>query len=255
MSELERVVYRYFYEDSNASVLYEIDEIEINKMIRNMKKYERPDILSIYDNKIIGIEHFEFDSYKNDRKGSDFQRKHSVIDNKMKEAMKNDLKTKDTVILHDKIECTSSLKNYYKNFIKVFNLHYEKIDEYNEHILEDFDCENKIIYFWFFVEDVTPLGNYYFDDKRNICLLNPLFSKEIRDLLLKSPKIKGIILGQQTMDGKKVTIIINDTNTMDKFKKYNDEVTDKDYFSFEPHTTGFATLIPKEELEGVDSNV
>ena len=42
---------------------------------------------------------------------------------------------------------------------------------------------------------------------------------------------------------------------MDKFEKYNDEVTDKDYFSFEPHTTGFATLIPKEELEGVDNNV
>ena len=53
-----------------------------------MGNYERPDILSIYDNKIVAIEHFEFDSYKNTRKGSNFKIQNNIIEQKMQKEIK-----------------------------------------------------------------------------------------------------------------------------------------------------------------------
>ena len=40
------------------------------------------EILAVIDNKIIGIEHFEFDSYNNLKKGSDYQIKEKIIQRK-----------------------------------------------------------------------------------------------------------------------------------------------------------------------------
>lgn len=148
MSELEQIVNKYFSEDGKATVFYNIEQEEFNKLIKNMGIFERPDILSVYDNKVIGIEHFEFDSYKRTRKGSDFQRKHAIIDSNMKKKIKDELQPKETIIIHNEIESTASLDNYYENFRKNFIEHYNKIDDYHQHILEEIDCTDKNIEFW-----------------------------------------------------------------------------------------------------------
>ena len=47
----------------------------------------------------------------------------------------------------------------------------------------------------------------------------------------------------------------NDNTTLDNLEK--DEyfkIDDKDFMSFSPQTTGFAMLIPKEEMEGETIN-
>ena len=93
MSELERIVSKYFAEDDMVITYSDFNQDEVNKLFQNMRSYERLDILSIYDNKIGAIEHSEFDSYKNSRKGSSFKIQENIIENKMQKEI--DLKLKD----------------------------------------------------------------------------------------------------------------------------------------------------------------
>ena len=253
MNELESIISKYFSKDNEAITYSNIDEIELNKMIQHMGGYERPDILSIYDNKIVAIEHFEFDSYKNTRKGSNYKIQDSIIDQKMQKKINSDLVVEKEIYLHDEIKNNSSLNQYYNNFKKVLTSHIDNIQEYRNHIVDDFG-NDKDIEFWFFAEDVSPLGSYYYR-KNNInpSLLLP-FSKENINILRQHKEIKGIIFGIYAMKEYKLVIMYNDDETLDKIEK--DEyfkVKDSEFFSFNPQTTAFATLIPNDKVEA-DNN-
>ena len=63
MSELEHLANKFLNKDMTAQVYYELSQDKFNKVVNGLGIYEKPDILSIYDNTILGIEHFEFDSY------------------------------------------------------------------------------------------------------------------------------------------------------------------------------------------------
>lgn len=240
MKELEEIIKKYFSKDYNATVYYNIEQETFNKMIMNMKQFEKPDIVSIYDKKIIGIEHFEFDSYKTNKKGSKFQFENAQMEKRIDSKLKEILEEAESAVVHDNIKGKASLDNYYSNFIANFNNHYNKIESYEKNIKANINSENKDIEFWFFVEDVTPLGNYFLNEKRNTMLLNPLYSKKVRELLNKSNKIKGIILGQYAMNSYTLTIIINEKSVLEKFEKEHKEIEEKDYLNFTPNTTGFA---------------
>lgn len=253
MNELKNIISKYFSKDNEAITYSNIDEIELNKMIQHMGGYERPDILSIYDNKIVAIEHFEFDSYKNTRKGSDYKIQDSIIEQKMQKKIDSDLAIEKEIYLHDEIKNNSDLKQYYSNFKKVLTSHIDNIQEYRNHIVDDFG-NDKDIEFWFFAEDVSPLGSYYYR-KNNInpSLLLP-FSKENIDILRQHKEIKGIIFGIYAMKEYKLVIMYNDDETLDKIEN-NDyfKVKDSEFFSFNPQTTAFAILIPNDKVE-VDNN-
>lgn len=253
MNELKNIILKYFSKDNEAITYSNIDEIELNKMIQHMGGYERPDILSIYDNKIVAIEHFEFDSYKNTRKGSDYKIQDSIIEQKMQKKIDSDLAIEKEIYLHDEIKNNSDLKQYYSNFKKVLTSHIDNIQEYRNHIVDDFG-NDKDIEFWFFAEDVSPLGSYYYR-KNNInpSLLLP-FSKENIDILRQHKEIKGIIFGIYAMKEYKLVIMYNDDETLDKIEN-NDyfKVKNSEFFSFNPQTTAFAILIPNDKVE-VDNN-
>ena len=253
MNELKNIISKYFSKDNEAITYSNIDEIELNKMIQHMGGYERPDILSIYDNKIVAIEYFEFDSYKNTRKGSDYKIQDSIIEQKMQKKIDSDLAIEKEIYLHDEIKNNSDLKQYYSNFKKVLTSHIDNIQEYRNHIVDDFG-NDKDIEFWFFAEDVSPLGSYYYR-KNNInpSLLLP-FSKENIDILRQHKEIKGIIFGIYAMKEYKLVIMYNDDETLDKIEN-NDyfKVKDSEFFSFNPQTTAFAILIPNDKVE-VDNN-
>lgn len=250
MSEAERIIDRYFQNGTTAIVYYDLDQDVFNNVIKNVGKYEKPDILSAFNNKIVGIEHFEFDSYKRSRKGSDFQIQHNNIEQNVQKIIDEKLRTKDKVTVHSHLNSTSSLNNYFQNFKHNFLSHYEKIDSYIEHIQNDFG-NDKNISICFFAEDVTPLGNYFIDRENDdkTYLLNPLYSDEIIDLLIKSPKVKYLIIGMYAMNEYTLTIIENKKEALEKFKKERINFKEEDYLSFSPQITSFATLIPKEEIK------
>lgn len=248
MSECEKIINKYLSKDGTAITYSDFSQEEINKLFQNMGIYERPDILSIYDNKIIALEHFEFDSYKNTRKGSNFKIQDNIIEQKMKTKINSKLIQEKEIIIHDEIQNTSSLKQYYNNFRKILVSHINKIPEYKEHIINDFGKE-KEIEFWFFAEDVTPLGNYYLK-KTNIkpSLLLP-FSKENIELLKQHKEIKGIIFGIYAMNEYKLVLMYNNDETLKKLEKNEYfKVDESEFMSFNPQTTGFAILLPNQKI-------
>ena len=251
MNELERIISKYFVVDDMTITYSDFNQDEVNKLFQNMRSYERPDILSIYDNKIVAIEHFEFDSYKNTSKGSNFKIQENIIENRMQKEIDLKLKDKGEVMLHDHIENNSNLKQYYDNFKKVLLSHIDNINEYREHIVNDYGKE-KEIEFWFFAEDVTPLGSYYYRNSNlHPSLLLP-FSKENIDILRQHKEIKGIIFGIYAMNKYKLALMYNNEETLNKIE--NDEyfkVEESEYMTFTPQTTGFAVLIPKDKI-GID---
>ena len=50
MSECEKIINKYLSKDGTAITYSDFSQEEINKLFQNMGIYERPDILSIYDN-------------------------------------------------------------------------------------------------------------------------------------------------------------------------------------------------------------
>ena len=132
---------------------------------------------------------------------------------------------------------------------------YKNIPEYKQHIIEDFGNE-KEIEFWFFAEDVTPLGSYYYrKTSTSPCLLLP-FSKEIIEILRQHKEIKGIILGIYAIKEYKLVLMYNDDETLDKLEQNEYlKVNDDEFLSFSPQTTGFALLVPKEEIGGVEDGI
>ena len=63
MNELERIISKYLSKDGTGITHLNFNQEEAHKLFQNMQPYERPDILSINVNKIVAIEHFEFDIF------------------------------------------------------------------------------------------------------------------------------------------------------------------------------------------------
>ncbi len=251
MSELEHLVNEFLTKDTSAQVYYELSQNKFNKVINALGIYEKPDILSMYDNKILGIEHFEFDSYNRAKKrGSDYKVKDYRIEKKFDKEIKEKLLDNDSIVVHDEINSTASLANYYQNFENIFKNHYQKIQSYIDHIKQDFDCKNKEIHICFFAEDVTPLGNYFFDKSNDekITPLLPIFSEKIRQLLKDSPLVEYLVIGSFCMNDNRIFIIQSTKEALERFANDHKEVSDDDFFSFKPQTTGFAFKIPKDEV-------
>lgn len=250
MNELEKIISKYLSKDGTGITYSNFNQEEVNKLFQNMKPYERPDILSIYDNKIVAIEHFEFDSYRNNKKGSNYKIQENIIEQKMQTAIKSQITDKGELILHDQIENTSSLARYYDNFKKVLLSHIDNIPEYKEHIIQDFG-DKKEIEFWFFAEDVTPLGSYYYRRTNNSPSLLLPFSKDNIEIFKSHREIKGFIFGIYAMNEYKLVLMYNDAETLKNLEKNEYfKVEESEFMSFNPQTTGFAYLIPKEELDG-----
>lgn len=250
MRELEEILRKYFSKDTEATVYFNLDQELFNKVISNVGCYEKPDILSIFDDKVVAIEHFEFDSYKRSRKGSEYKIENNMIEKKFDKEINEKLKTQKDAIVHGQINSIASADNYFNNFKKNFLAHYEKIDSYIEHIKSDYP-NTKDVTICFFAEDVTPLGNYFMNRKTsyNPYLLNPLYSDEIIDILNKCPRVKYLVIGCYAISGYKLLIFENKKEVFKKYKKVRIEFNKNEYMAFQPQTTGFATKITQEEIE------
>ncbi len=250
MREIKELIDKYLSKNSNAIVYYNLEQDKFNKVIENIGGYEKPDILSIFDNEVVAIEHFEFDSYKRSRKGSDFKIQHNNMEKDFNKKINEKLKTQKEVIVHGQIQSSASAHNYFNNFKTIFLSHYKKIDSYTEHIKKDFPDINKLTY-CFFAEDVTPLGNYFMDRKtsNNPYLLNPLCSDEIIEILKQSPKVKYLIVGCYALSEYKLMIFENKLEALEIYKKERPNFNIENYLCFAPKIAGFTILVPNEERE------
>ncbi len=246
MKELEEIIEKFFSKESSALLYYNLNQQLFSDVVKNVKPYERPDILSIFKNKIVGIEHFEFDSFNRTSKGSEYRTNEFKIQKRFEKIMNDELKCKNFVSMHDKITGNSNMKNYFDNFQKAFLNHYNKIDDYVDHIKEEFDCSQKEIHICFFAEDVSPLGSVYIKDEK-IDLLTPLFSDTIIEMLKNSPKVEYLIIGTYALSEYKLVIIENKIDVLEKYKNERPKIKESDFQVFKPETIGFAGKIPMRE--------
>lgn len=256
INELESIIKKYFSKDSKAIAYSAVDEKEFNEVIHNMQQFERPDIIAVLDDKIIAIEHFEFDSFKHTKKGSDYRFQEFILQHQFENKVQENISNSKDIMSSSEIKGTTTLKQYYDNFKKNLESHIESIPEYEENIKNyDEKFKNKEIEYWFFIEDVSPLGSYYYrKTNSSLSLLLP-FSKDIIDFLKKHKELKRIILGIYAMDEYKLVIMNNDDKTLNEMmnNKYFD-VDESEFQVITPNIIDFALIVPKEELKEVDKN-
>ena len=165
-------------------------------LLSNLQQFEEPDITSSHKTSIIGLEHFEYDAYRCNRKGSSHRKEYSDIEQSSKKKIEEKLCVNDSAVIFDEIKSKPSEAFYRENFIRLFSSHYSSVKKYKAHISKHFKIPKQKIPIWFIAEDVTPLGTSFVCRnklKQGEEPAFPLFFPDIEKLFLSSSELEGII--------------------------------------------------------------
>lgn len=141
---------------------------------------ERPDIYYINDEFIMGIEQFQFDSSKKTKKGSNLVSEGKKVDAELMK--KYYTQSEHPFSAEMEIDVQLSYSNYVTSLVTAFKQHSNNIIEYRSNLQKI--APDKKVYFAFYIEDVTSLGNYIMTEYGRETL-NPLCVKELIDEIAK----------------------------------------------------------------------
>ena len=132
MSECEHLINNYLCKNNlilNYGFNY-LTKNELNYILYNLKPFndKAPDMYSVTQDKLVLLEHFEFDASYANRKGMSGKREEKALE----ERLKNNQTINELVL--DKANYDISFENWQKNFEKAFQHHYEKIDTYIKNV-------------------------------------------------------------------------------------------------------------------------
>lgn len=250
MNEENKIKEKYFNDTTYLGYL-NVKQKKLNNITNILNTIEQygdknkgPDLVSKYNNKIYGIEHFEFDSSKNDRKGSRYKQQIGIIDNSMNKEIRYKKKVHNLSVL----TLNQNIETYINNYKEVFNYHYSRIPRYNEYLSKDFPNIDKEI--WFFIEDVTPFGNHYLDNNCNPQLFHPMLSMELIKLFEQSPAINGIFFATNSFRYEKIIFIyFNEKKERNMLKKLCEKENVKNLLIQNPLCSSNLLKIDKMELK------
>lgn len=126
---------------------HRLSEEELNFTLHNLIAFEKPDMYAELENKIIIIEHFEFDASKRTRKGMKGKLEETLLSQRIYSAPIDD------TFHFDKGDYEISLEDWQDNFEYVFDSHYHKIQIYKDSIQKTLDVNEKEIVVGFFIEN------------------------------------------------------------------------------------------------------
>ena len=119
--------------------------------LKNLKPFESPDMYANLEDKIVLIEHFEFDSSKRTNKGMKGKAEESLLNQRLSGL------SADNEFHIDKGNYEVSLENWHNNFEITFDTHYKKIPIYKDRIIEHLsNTAKKEILVGFLIEDQYP---------------------------------------------------------------------------------------------------
>jgi hypothetical protein len=235
--ELKEIVRKFFSDDSEISFYGSKDEVEkeIVPFLRNLISFERPDGFSKIENKVMILEHFEFDSTQNSsKKGSETRVELARIDRKNKQ-----IPLTETDIYKDVVKCTHHINQYIDNAINGFLNHYSKIQSYKEHLKSDNIIDDRTdIKVMFLIEDVTILGNIDLKTREPIILIK---CDKFLDVFEKSENIDYILCFSSVNGQNKIWFLSR--ASIDTYRRNELKVNELEIIDFEPQTISFTFTI------------
>jgi hypothetical protein len=209
------------------------DSIEVYRnvhKIQNLKSFECPDMYIELEDKVIGIEQFEFSAYSSNKKGDSIKRKVFEIE---QENIKKIDDNKANNYFENYIETDISRSNYEKNFIKNFDKHYCRIQEYKSNLSRI----NNNVEIYFLICDETVDGTGIYVDN-NYEFYVPIMNKNILEYLLQHQEVNGIIFQCSCVYNKKLFYYLKNTKqNIDKLLKENTK-----YFNLELEKENFTNI-------------
>gem|GEM_PF-4617307 len=149
-----------------------------------------PDIIYEGEKYVVGIEHFEFDASKRNKKGSQLRKEEAIAESKINKIIRSHATNERHYKINVDMNVSFTLQNYITSLLGVFRQHSENVKKYRNSMSEYYP--QKEILLAFYIENVTRTGNYI---KRNDVVI-PLHPNRILGFLaelLKNPGIDYII--------------------------------------------------------------
>lgn len=231
------------YAGDSIHCLYSRDKKLLQKIVDNLCKvepFERPDMIVPIDEKILAIEHFEFDASSQSNKGSTDKRKLAERNREFDKLISDTCNSDELLISTTCSDCLYSPDYYIENFKRAFLNHLNKVEEYKTHLLNEQRIKTvDDIIVCFFIVDTTPLGCYYLEDGGMKSFI-AFQVKECLDLISQAKEVNCFLFGQ--FDGKKNSLefLSNCTEAVELIKEVRLIDFSVDEFScFNPQETRF----------------
>ena len=198
----------------------------------------RPDSYSIVGDKILLLEHFQFDNSRIIKKGSKQNLIFADTDRKLDKSLSN----QNLVVLNEYVEKCG--KYYVDNFIKQFTSHATKIDDYKKAIQLETKQTFSSCLVGFIIEDASLFGSFYFDN--TIKCVNLLHTKEFLDCFEKTTNLDFVIFAMTGNENNKILSFIS-KQTINEHRKNQIEVSRIKNFCFQNSFCASTILyIPKK---------
>ena len=250
-NEAEYISRKYLNHDSKSPYLecslLGLSLAEAERILSGWHSFESPDIYTKYNKTVYGLEHFKYDARKRNKNGSQQRRDEIKIKQSADEKFRKEIKTEDSVTIHEEIKSVPKPEYYKDNFIKSFKLHYSKIDQYKENLSNKLGADRENVAIWFIAEDETMLGSHFepeYDDNINMQPFFPLFFPEIENLFIESKNLEGIIfISAKNPYDKTLTLVKRDKHSVKELKMCHNYHGEPPFFSKNPQAIMFAGKI------------
>ena len=159
-----------------------IDDFKM--MIRRLVQFERPDMYAELDDKIIILEHFEFDASRNTKKGMKGKAEEAHLERLIQNS------PSDGIFRIEKAEYEISFRDWQENFENTFCAHCDRIDAYKERVAQEVKNREKPFIIGFFIEHLfSPYANI----GSNLHELQYCETQQFADALLANPKVDFVL--------------------------------------------------------------
>ena len=242
MNEASETLREYLSNDTNTvhyhgageGVFFFKDMLEHGRIIEG----DAPDLCIAKDNFLLIIEHFEFDCYKANRKGSSSKIEQQRIDREIQQ-LNVPLEGRT---YHHIINAESSYKDYCKNIKKNFEKHSKKIKQYKDNLARTGNItETTVIRVLFLINDTSPLGASYVDAEGNWRPVVLAHSKEFLVLLKNTEDIDYVFSTSSSGEAKYVWFI--DKADIADYFLYTEDYEGGCFLNYKPHVVGWVKPI------------
>ena len=207
---------------------------------------EHPDAFVKAGNKVLIIEHFAMDGYKElPNGGSELLRNESM---QTKEFSKIPA-TEDGIHLTRQLGTSNSYSGFIENCKRRFEQHYTQIEAYKRHLCDKGIADDTTEFFvCFLMDEVSPLGTLTYDGE-NICPVCLAKSNEFLDFYESHPNVDWIISAVVLPSGYSPYFL--SYNNISVYREQALDYASYQFLSSNPMRTDFKVIIPKEKLDGI----